>query len=69
MFFCLAGKQDWVAPLIIMGYITLVPLWVYIAQKNKQTREVLYSGWTPVVLAMMISRYYNNPFPIEYSRI
>lgn len=40
-----------------MGYVTLVPLWVYIAQKDKQTREVLYTGWTPVVLAMMISRY------------
>lgn len=48
------------APLIIMGYVTLVPLWVYIAQKDKQTREVLYTGWTPVVLAMMISRYANE---------
>ncbi|XP_034231013.1 solute carrier family 41 member 1-like isoform X2 [Thrips palmi] len=54
LYYCI-GKQDWVAPLIIMTYITLVPLWVYIAQKNKQTREVLYTGWTPVVLAMMIS--------------
>lgn len=54
LYFCI-GKQDWAAPLIIMGYISLIPLWVYIANKDKHTRQVLYTGWTPVVLAMMIS--------------
>ncbi|XP_071438883.1 solute carrier family 41 member 1-like isoform X2 [Hetaerina americana] len=49
------GKQDWVAPLIISGYILVTPLWVWIAKKNKHTREVLYSGWLPVVAAMLIS--------------
>ncbi|XP_069694260.1 solute carrier family 41 member 1-like isoform X2 [Periplaneta americana] len=49
------GKQDWLAPLIISGYIMVTPLWVWIAKKNKHTREVLYSGWTPVMAAMLIS--------------
>ncbi|PSN55408.1 Solute carrier family 41 member 1 [Blattella germanica] len=49
------GKQDWLAPLIISGYILVTPLWVWIAKKNKHTREVLYSGWTPVMVAMLIS--------------
>ncbi|XP_033608030.1 solute carrier family 41 member 1 isoform X1 [Cryptotermes secundus] len=49
------GKQDWLAPLIISGYILVTPLWVWIAKKNKHTREVLYTGWTPVMAAMLIS--------------
>jgi solute carrier family 41 len=50
------GKQDWLAPLIISGYILVTPLWVWIAKKNKHTHEVLYTGWTPVMAAMLISR-------------
>ncbi|XP_066158130.1 solute carrier family 41 member 1-like isoform X1 [Euwallacea fornicatus] len=49
------GQQDWLAPLIIAGYILAIPLWVWIAKKNPQTREVLLHGWTPVVGAMLIS--------------
>ncbi|XP_046406786.1 solute carrier family 41 member 1-like isoform X2 [Ischnura elegans] len=49
------GKQDWVAPLIISGYILVIPLWVWIAKKNKHTREVLYTGWLSVILAMLVS--------------
>lgn len=49
------GTQDWLAPLIIAGYILAIPLWVWIAKKNLQTREVLYHGWTPVMGAMLIS--------------
>lgn len=49
------GKEDWLAPLIISGYILVTPLWVWIAKKNKHTREVLYTGWTPVMAAMLIS--------------
>nr|CAD7398041.1 unnamed protein product [Timema cristinae] len=49
------GKEDWLAPLIIAGYILITPLWVWIAKKNEHTREVLHSGWTPVMAAMLIS--------------
>lgn len=51
----LLGTQDWLAPLIIAGYIMAIPLWVWIAKRNLQTREVLYHGWTPVMGAMLIS--------------
>lgn len=49
------GQQDWLAPLIIAGYILAIPLWVWIAKRNPQTRDVLYYGWTPVMGAMLIS--------------
>ncbi|KAF4533461.1 hypothetical protein B566_EDAN001188 [Ephemera danica] len=49
------GNQDWLAPCIIAGYGLITPLWAWIAKRNKYTCEVLSTGWTPVVAAMMIS--------------
>ena len=49
-------QQDWLAPLIIACYILITPLWVWIAKRNKYTNDVLYTGWTPVIVAMLISR-------------
>ncbi|XP_043599917.1 solute carrier family 41 member 1-like isoform X1 [Bombus pyrosoma] len=49
------NKQDWVAPLVIACYILVTPLWVWIAKRNKYTNDVLYFGWTPVMIAMLIS--------------
>ncbi|XP_051157276.1 solute carrier family 41 member 1-like isoform X1 [Leptopilina boulardi] len=48
-------KQVWLGPLIIACYILVTPLWVWIAKKNKYTNDVLYTGWTPVMVAMLIS--------------
>ncbi|XP_012266035.2 solute carrier family 41 member 1-like isoform X2 [Athalia rosae] len=48
-------KQDWLAPLIISCYVLVTPLWVWIAKKNEHTNDVLYNGWTPVMIAMLIS--------------
>lgn len=49
------GSQDYLAPLIIAGYILTIPLWIWIAKRNSQTKHVLYTGWTPVMGAMLIS--------------
>ncbi|XP_063220530.1 solute carrier family 41 member 1-like [Bacillus rossius redtenbacheri] len=49
------GKEDWLAPLIISCYVLITPLWVWIAKNHEHTREVLHSGWTPVMAAMLIS--------------
>ncbi|KAG5899713.1 hypothetical protein JTB14_030104 [Gonioctena quinquepunctata] len=49
------GTQDWLAPVIIAGYILAIPLWIWIAKRNLHTRDVLYHGWTPVMGAMLIS--------------
>lgn len=51
----LLGAHDWLAPLIIAGYVLIIPLWIWIAKKNEHTRDVLYNGWTPVMGAMLIS--------------
>ncbi|GLH08339.1 hypothetical protein R5R35_002556 [Gryllus longicercus] len=49
------NSQEWVAPLLILIFIGLTPLWAWVASKNKYTKEVLTSGWTPVISAMLIS--------------
>lgn len=50
------GTQVWLAPTIIAVFLVLTPLWVYISVKNHYTNDVIYSGWTPVLSAMVISR-------------
>ncbi|XP_071804398.1 solute carrier family 41 member 1-like [Asterias amurensis] len=48
-------RQPWLAPCIILFFLMLIPIWVYLSHHNKYTHEVLYHGWSPVIIAMMIS--------------
>jgi len=41
--------------IIIGGYFLILPMFLYFAWNNKHTLEVLQTGWTPVVMAMLIS--------------
>lgn len=34
----------------------LTPLWIVISSKHPASRTLLYSGWEPVITAMVISR-------------
>ncbi|KAK7904685.1 hypothetical protein WMY93_017292 [Mugilogobius chulae] len=47
--------NDYANPLVCATFVALCPLWVFIARKIPSTREVLYSGWEPVIIAMAIS--------------
>ncbi|KAJ8951426.1 hypothetical protein NQ318_006855 [Aromia moschata] len=40
--------------LIVLGLV-LVPVWAWIASQNEHTHKVLFSGWSPVIMAMVIS--------------
>ncbi|KAM8976829.1 solute carrier family 41 member 1 isoform 2-T2 [Pelodytes ibericus] len=44
-----------VNPLVCVLFIALLPIWIVIARRNPATREVLASGWEPVIIAMAIS--------------
>ncbi|XP_009271048.1 PREDICTED: solute carrier family 41 member 1 isoform X2 [Aptenodytes forsteri] len=48
-------SKAYVNPLVCAFFIALLPIWIIIAKKNAATREVLYSGWEPVIIAMAIS--------------
>ncbi|XP_033219934.1 solute carrier family 41 member 1-like isoform X2 [Belonocnema kinseyi] len=49
------SSAPWIAPTLVTICILVTPFWGYIAAKNPFTKEVLDDGWTPVVLAMVIS--------------
>lgn len=45
----------WQPIALICVYYSLLPLWVFIVWRNKYTKSVLTSGWTPVISALFIS--------------
>ncbi|KAK2587188.1 hypothetical protein KPH14_002933 [Odynerus spinipes] len=47
--------QVWILYVVFVGYLLLLPLWIYVVLKNKYTRNVLTSGWVPVLSALFIS--------------
>ena len=49
-------EDRWFSGTIIVIYALLfTPVCIYLAKKNPSTVDVLYHGWTPVLLAMTIS--------------
>jgi hypothetical protein len=53
---CAADDHEWLAPLLLMVVLALTPLWWHLARHHDVTAPVLFSGWLPVVMAMVISR-------------
>jgi len=48
--------HDWIlAPSLLAAYLLLTPFCMWIAWRQPGTREVLLHGWTPVLLAMLLS--------------
>ncbi|KAG8451391.1 hypothetical protein GDO86_003557 [Hymenochirus boettgeri] len=41
--------------IVCVLFLALLPIWFVIARRNPSTREVLASGWEPVIIAMAIS--------------
>nr|CBN80597.1 Solute carrier family 41 member 1 [Dicentrarchus labrax] len=53
-FFCY--RDMWYLPPAVCGFfLLLIPAWVIFARRSPPIREVLKSGWQPVILAMSIS--------------
>lgn len=48
-------NEMFTAHIIIGGYFLILPVFLYLAYNNKHTVEVLSTGWTPVLMAMLIS--------------
>ncbi|TMS16813.1 Solute carrier family 41 member 1 [Larimichthys crocea] len=47
----------YLSPLVILVFLALIPLWVMVARQSPQIKEVLRSGWQPVIVAMSISSF------------
>nr|XP_042900711.1 solute carrier family 41 member 1 [Parasteatoda tepidariorum] len=49
-------KDNFFPPaLIISIFMLLIPVWVYFSFKNSFVRQVLYTGWIPVIMALVIT--------------
>lgn len=46
----------YVSSLVCAFFMFLTPLWIVISSKHPASRTLLYSGWEPVITAMVISR-------------
>lgn len=55
LLFAQPAKYIWVEASIVIGLLCLVPLWAVISYKNSFTKQVLYSGWIPIISAVAIS--------------
>ncbi|KAL0810013.1 hypothetical protein ABMA28_010847 [Loxostege sticticalis] len=45
----------WQPIALMCVYYSLLPLWVFVVYRNKYTKKVLTTGWTPVISALFIS--------------
>ncbi len=55
---CPCPADVWyLSPLVCLVFLALIPVWVVVARQSPPIREVLRSGWQPVIVAMSISRY------------
>nr|XP_050864352.1 solute carrier family 41 member 3-like isoform X2 [Vespula vulgaris] len=54
-FFLKLQEQIWVLYVVLISYLLILPFWIYVVMKNKYTRNVLTSGWVPVLSALFIS--------------
>nr|XP_054604072.1 solute carrier family 41 member 1-like isoform X2 [Nothobranchius furzeri] len=54
--FFFSYRDMWYLPPLLCGFfLLLTPAWVFVASHSPPIREVLKSGWQPVILAMSIS--------------
>ncbi|XP_076870248.1 solute carrier family 41 member 1-like isoform X2 [Brachyhypopomus gauderio] len=49
-------REMWYVPLVTCAiFLLLIPFWLVFARRSPPIREVLRSGWQPVIIAMLIS--------------
>ena len=52
---CFSSSWSLLPLAILSSYVVIMPYCFRKAHENSNTREILYSGWTPVLSAMVIS--------------
>lgn len=54
-FYVRMENEMWVLYIVLGVFLVLMPIWIIIVLKNKYTRNVLKSGWVPILSALLIS--------------
>lgn len=50
-----SAQYVWVEASILILLLCLIPIWAYLSYRNPYTKQVLYSGWIPIISAVAIS--------------
>lgn len=45
----------WLQPAVCIAFFIILPVFLFIARKNKYTHDVVGTGWFPIIIAMIIS--------------
>lgn len=53
--FSVTGSYRWAEISVVVGMLLLIPIWAFFSYHNQYTRQVLYTGWVPVISAVIIS--------------
>nr|XP_045726656.1 solute carrier family 41 member 3-like [Mirounga angustirostris] len=56
-FFYKYKDNRYLTPLVCIGFMALIPVWVLIAKQNPPIMKILKFGWFPIILAMVISSF------------
>ncbi|XP_030893670.1 solute carrier family 41 member 3 isoform X3 [Leptonychotes weddellii] len=56
-FFYKYKDNRYLMPLVCIGFMALIPVWVLIAKQNPPIMKILKFGWFPIILAMVISSF------------
>uniref|UniRef100_A0A8I3NEW4 Solute carrier family 41 member n=1 Tax=Canis lupus familiaris TaxID=9615 RepID=A0A8I3NEW4_CANLF len=56
-FFYKHRENRYLTPLVCIGFMALIPMWVLIAKQNPPIMKILKFGWFPIILAMVISSF------------
>ena len=51
------GDYIWIHIILIVIFVLMIPVLVYFSFKNEFVKQVLFHGWLPVIIAMIISRF------------
>ena len=46
-----------ITAMVVVVFVITTPVFMWLAAKDPHTKVVLEQGWTPVLAAMMISRF------------
>jgi hypothetical protein len=58
--FNIKEETIWIHVLITVFFLILVPIFVFYSYKNDLVKDALRHGWSPIIMAMIISRYLNH---------
>ncbi|GFU05464.1 solute carrier family 41 member 1 [Nephila pilipes] len=53
--FSRSGEYVWVEGAVLIALLCSIPFWAILSYRNMYTRHVLYSGWIPIISAVVIS--------------